>query len=253
MVRAARPDEDLAWLGVLEGAELFAGIDAAGWDASCWILSAMYVSDPVSSALTHDDVRKIEIAAGASEPVIIGSVNLDEVVPTTGGGLGYAPKPGGDWSRVRWADYRRDLARVATESQVPPCFRWVRPESWPANVEPPTEGSLDQTSFVALLATLAEVGGGWESDVIAFYGGGASGDWSEELHIWSGPLGAVAELVRLYGFTPSNLWPRDRSWFVYTDYDLWGTKVSGSRRLIRRIRSNGELETLRWPHPADPR
>ena len=36
------------------------------------------------------------------------------------------------------------------------------------------------------------------------------------------PTGVVVES------TPSNWRPLDRSWFVYTDWDLWGTKFSGN-------------------------
>ena len=49
--------------------------------------------------------------------------------------------------------------------------------------------------------------------------------------------------------TPSNFWPSDRSWFVYTDWDLWGTKVSGPAVLINAIRSDPNLETLDWQAP----
>ena len=40
--------------------------------------------------------------------------------------------------------------------------------------------------------------------------------------------------------TPSNLWPEDR-WFVYTGWDLWGTKVSGTSELIEAVAAHAEL------------
>jgi hypothetical protein len=43
---------------------------------------------------------------------------------------------------------------------------------------------------------------------------------------------------------PSNIWPEDRSWFVYSNYDLWGTKVSGSERLIASLEADHHLETV---------
>jgi hypothetical protein len=42
----------------------------------------------------------------------------------------------------------------------------------------------------------------------------------------------------------TNLWPVDRSWFVYTDYDLCGTKVSGARDLVDRVLEDPEIETV---------
>jgi len=41
----------------------------------------------------------------------------------------------------------------------------------------------------------------------------------------------------------------DRSWFLYTDWDLWGTKVSGSQSLIDELISDPDLETLEWSPP----
>ena len=39
----------------------------------------------------------------------------------------------------------------------------------------------------------------------------------------------------------------DRSWFIWTDYDLEGTKVSGSKPLVEAIKSHPTLETVDWP------
>nr|WP_052478157.1 hypothetical protein [Kibdelosporangium sp. MJ126-NF4]CEL16508.1 hypothetical protein [Kibdelosporangium sp. MJ126-NF4] len=61
-----------------------------------------------------------------------------------------------------------------------------------------------------------------------------------------GPLDAVPELVAEMSTTPSNLWPADRSWFVYTDWDLWATRISGPPELIAAVTAHSELETTRW-------
>jgi len=50
----------------------------------------------------------------------------------------------------------------------------------------------------------------------------------------------------IYGSSPSNIWPVDRSWFLWTDADLEGTKVSGSTTLVTRVREKRELETEDW-------
>ena len=36
----------------------------------------------------------------------------------------------------------------------------------------------------------------------------------------------------------------DHAWVLYTDYDAWSTKISGSKDLIRAIADDPELETL---------
>jgi len=68
----------------------------------------------------------------------------------------------------------------------------------------------------------------------------------------SGVQGCIGDLASLLDSddldgTPGNIWPEDRSWLVYTDYDLLGTKVSSSTHLVERLESDPELETLRLP------
>ena len=72
-------------------------------------------------------------------------------------------------------------------------------------------------------------------------GGNFDDVWMEEVD-----LGDVASLVdRAQGRigTPSNLWSLDRAWMKFTDWDLWGTKVSGQRQLIDAIQSARGLES----------
>ena len=70
--------------------------------------------------------------------------------------------------------------------------------------------------------------------------------------MFAGRLSDAADLVKGRGLscTPSNLWPDDRSWLVYTDADLMATKVSGSAALIAELVNDVHLETLRWQPPA---
>ena len=44
----------------------------------------------------------------------------------------------------------------------------------------------------------------------------------------------------------------DRSWFVYTDWDLWATKDNGPPTLIAALEADAELDTINWLDP-DPR
>ncbi|MDR6437479.1 hypothetical protein J2790_002622 [Paenarthrobacter nicotinovorans] len=53
--------------------------------------------------------------------------------------------------------------------------------------------------------------------------------------------------------TPEFWWPEDRAWAVWTDWDLLGSKVFGSKELIETLRRHPDLETLDWfPVRADP-
>jgi hypothetical protein len=62
----------------------------------------------------------------------------------------------------------------------------------------------------------------------------------------------LAELPGIYDWpeaagSPSNIWPDDRSWFVYSNYDLSGTRVSGSAELVASVVADSELETITAP------
>ena len=89
---------------------------------------------------------------------------------------------------------------------------------------------------------------GVDTPCLAFYSSLAAGDFERQT-VLAGPLGSVPDLVLdESGFhsTPSNIWAADRSWFVWTDWDLWGTKISGSSELIAAIGADSELETIDW-------
>lgn len=47
--------------------------------------------------------------------------------------------------------------------------------------------------------------------------------------------------------SPSNIWPADGSWLIYTDWDLWGTKIYGPPELLSLIEADEFLETARLP------
>lgn len=109
---------------------------------------------------------------------------------------------------------------------------------------PPGEGSLDDESFRALIDVLLERTRGQQ---IFFYPPALTTGIYDEGVVHEGALSEAFELVgEPQGFTPSNFCRADRAWFVYTDYDLLGTRVSGSKELIAAVEANPQLETLRW-------
>ena len=69
-----------SWLVELSsGDEGVTGFDAAGWEASTWVLHFMYEAPDRDGCLTHDDVHRDAVRRGIAAPLIVGSVNLDEV------------------------------------------------------------------------------------------------------------------------------------------------------------------------------
>jgi hypothetical protein len=63
--------------------------------------------------------------------------------------------------------------------------------------------------------------------------------------VYRGPLGEVPELATGNGgYTPSNIWPEDRSWFVFTHWDLSATRISGTPALAEALAARPDLESI---------
>jgi hypothetical protein len=89
---------------------------------------------------------------------------------------------------------------------------------------------------------------GGDTPCLASYAACAVGEFDHDV-LYRGVLRDIRSLFEreeLSG-SPSNFWPADRSWFVYTDWDLWGTKVSGAAPLVERLENDPELEVIRLP------
>lgn len=251
--RIADASHHLEWLGPSDEGAL-TGYDLDGWDATTWVLNAMYENASLVGLGSHDDIHRQRLNSGTIAPIIIGDVNLDEGTTVSGTDLGFVVRPGAPWLRVKWLDYLGRFPAFTPNRSVPPCFRWFPAGSWPVAVEPPTEGSLDEESLGALLALLgAHDRGRGETEVFASFASLPSGDFDSP-HLWRGELADVPSLIDEnggpYSSSPSNLWAADRSWFVWTDWDLSGTKVSGPRALIDAIREDPALETTTWERPT---
>ena len=225
------------------------GYDATGWEASVWILHAMYETEHLPGSVTHDDVRRIERAAGAIEPVEIGEIDLEELLSDAtlvGSALGRSGWPGPGWHRLLWSELARRLGVDPFTIDVPPSLRSFPYSSWPANLAPPAEGSLDREQFLRLVEHLASITpAGHEASCIAFYAMLSVGEFDEHL-VYRGKLKELVEPYDDDGLpgSPSNIWSDQKSWFVYTDWDLWATKVSGSADLINGLTADTELETV---------
>jgi hypothetical protein len=244
------PELGWGWLAAASEQPPGTGFDAVGWPASIWVLNAIYEHAEYEGfeGMTHDEVLKDEIRRGevARDPL-----ELDERTTVIGSGLGYAEHPGEGWKRVQWGELAERLRIDFAEAEVPPCFRWFPYRSWPAELLPPSAGSLDEELLGPLLELLeAETVDG---ECLAYYSVVAAG-LREIDGVFVGRLRDLPQLMDKPAgqrATPSNFWPRDRSWLVYTDGDLWATKVSGSERLIESIRADERLETMEWPVLSD--
>ena len=249
--RAVDLEAEIDWLGG-EGAQGSAcGFDPDGWESNVWILNSMYELPGLDVGYTHDDAFRAERSAGIAEPDPLDELGLSAEAVVMGGGLGYVEAPPGEWQRLRWVELANRLGTPLGHPAVPPCFRWFAYRSWPASIMPPTEGSLDEVNLASLLTVLGRFTDALE--IVAVYGLVATAVLSDVDRAFRGDLNSLPSLVDPTAHragTPSNFWPEDRSWFVYTDWDLWATKVSGSKQLIEELRGAQGLETLDWKPSA---
>jgi hypothetical protein len=244
------------------------------WPAAVWVLNAMYERDDMPAGLTHHELRQHAIAAGLEEPEIVGGVNLDEATVTTGGGLGFQEKPPSPWRRLTWSELgrRQGFGFWAVDGKWPqlrfrpqaewddratmpagtwPLVRHTGQSSWPVSILPPTEGSLDAESLDGVIEVLSGCTAPEALGDCSFYYGAAA-FMREGPTIYAGHLHELPALVRGQRgtpLTPNNMWARDHSWLVYTDYDLHATRVNGSAELINELCEHHCLETFRCAQP----
>ena len=248
MRRLAASEADVVWLAARADQDLHSGFDAGGWASSVWILHAMYEL-PISGVVpSFDELRRRRLDQGLEEPLIVGSVNLDQGLVATGVPLGSTEGPGPEWRRLRWVRLADRLGVSLRDHQYPPCDRWFPYRSWPANIQPPCEGSLDEETLVRLLDVLAAHSPeGSQTRCLAYYSPLACGDF-DAVTMFEGALADIPTVIdpaQGRPGSPSNIWPQDRSWLVYTDWDLCATRLSGSSVLVDAAIADTELETLR--------
>ena len=222
------------------------GYEPDGYPHAIWVLHAMYEPiDPKPSAAGAYDQNDL---AATLRHVQQRQEHLHGVDFSP---LGVAnPDPGPGWQRLRWRELAARLGSSLQGHHVPPCFRWFPDEGWPDNLIPPTEGSLDQPTAGRLIAHLANAGRSTECNAAYSF---LAGRWPEDTNpCFAGSVDRLPDLCEIEFGTPSNFWPMDRSWFVYTDWDLWATKVNGPPTLIAALEADAELDTINWPDP-DPR
>lgn len=261
-----RADSMVMLWALEDGVEDACGYDITPGKAGLWILNAMYEQESPANDETHDQQHRRHLASGEVEPWRIGDFDESDhpELKVPGGGLGWSGHPGPGWRRLRWQELSDrigdPIVRLDHDSIYPIPSRHSFPSvrrdgSWPTSIEPPTEGSLDSDSFRALAAALREFCGA-ETTVFAHW---CQAITTEVFTVFEGRLADLEALQSLplhrtplgepipFGSSPSNLWPADESWMLYTDWDLWGTKVTGSPELLAWLEADEFLETAWLP------
>jgi hypothetical protein len=110
---------------------------------------------------------------------------------------------------------------------------------------------MDRESFLRLVHLLStQPGNTGQTPVMCFFAPLATGeDTFDKPLVVTHSLDGLAKLYdwdAVHG-PPGNVWPLDRSWFVYTDWDLSGTRVGGSPDLVASVVADSQLETVSYP------
>jgi hypothetical protein len=205
----------------------------------------MYENVDLMGLGIHDDVHRRRPDAGDVAPLIIGAVNIDATTTVNGTPLGFVARPGQPWVRLTWVEYLHRFPGFSLDRDFPPGMGWFPRGSWPMAIKPPPEGSLEA----------AHSREGQDTSCFAFYGSLPAGFDFDNVHLWRGPLRHIPDLIDEqggpYAFSPTNFWPVERDWFVWTDYDLEATKVSGDPALVSALEAEPRLECVGWQAP-DP-
>lgn len=243
------------WLAAEEPGGGWTGYPVGNHPDAVWVLHAMFETDSMPTSLTHDDVRHILLDAGLEQPHVVGDLNLDEVSVTTGGGLGRSQHPGPGHRRLRWSELAARLGEPLVPVGLSPCFKCLPGAhpggSWPANITPPSEGSLDRESWYRLVDLLIQHSPhGAATECLAHFSPAQHLPSSEDDGVVV--IGHLGDAPSLYDHafstgSPANFWSSDHSWVTWSDWDLWGTKVNGPPALVSAILDDRQLEAIRLP------
>jgi hypothetical protein len=225
------------------------GFDATVGDDTTWILHAMYENPEIPLDITYNDLSRARlIERTPSPPSIVAEVqDLLQRLNQIGTSEEWSPDNQTDWSRLKWSDLLSRLGKSPTLQSLPGFRSFPYSGDWPARYAGPEEGRMDNVQFCRLLRIVRSEAG---RDVNCFTAMArletGSLDGAQEITpvTIDGLLDLHETAVEIDPQTPTNLWPADHSWFVWTDHDLMGTKVSGSRDLIDVLRNDPVLEAV---------
>lgn len=245
---------ELAWLGDGFLEDPVDGPLPNGFTHSTWILHAQFF-------------RPGEVAP-PPEP--------DDVDEVPGFGFGaHAPE---GWQRIIWAEVASrkgvPLQGPAGDSglEIPPAYCWpallndsdadyvvMHPGIHPDDSLWPTEGSLGKADLETLVPILAARTG--STRMRGRFSPITSPFDVESMRVFTFNLTTMLSSMLTTGqqeFTPELCWPEDRAWVLWTDYDLMGTRVFGSKDLLDALRASPDIETLDWRRvrlrpPSPPR
>ncbi|MFE4695778.1 hypothetical protein ACFRIC_01690 [Streptomyces sp. NPDC056738] len=239
--------QEADWLRELTADDGLTGFMPPASPDAAWVLHSMHEHELGPVDMSFAEYHR---AALMGQRDIIPGLDPADVLDGVAG-----EHPGPRWHRLRW----HELASRIGDPVVPegrfPChtsFPAIKSGSWAVTIQGPSEGCLDRADWNRLIDVLtAHSPLGADTPCFAYYSPLLHGaEDLENLHIRTGTL---EDAKVLYDhpeedhWSPSNLWSRDRSWIVCTDYDLWATKVAGPVELVEALLDDTDLEAVRLP------
>lgn len=255
---------ETGWLRELADDDGLTGFMPPAMPDAAWVLHSMYEHELGPTARSYVAYRRAFLNRDETGPEIIPGLDPAEVFadPSYTSAAPTGEHPGPRWRRLRWAELsRRTGDPVAAEGSLPghrsfPSLRAGMSAGWQVGIKAPSEGSLGRADWNQLVDILVEHGPqGPDTPCVAYYSPllRMAEDF-DNLHVRAGRL---ADAKALYDHpeeefsSPSNLWARDRSWVLCTDYDLWATKVAGPAPLVAALLDDSVIEAVRLPWTPD--
>ncbi|MEY2242171.1 hypothetical protein AB8A21_04325 [Streptomyces sp. BF23-18] len=233
------------WLRDLTADDGLTGFMPPALPDAAWVLHSMYEHELGPSGMSFGEYHRATLMG---EHDIIPGLDPADVLDGFPGEL-----PGPRWRRLRWSELARRIGDPTVPEGRFPChtsFPAIKSGSWPAGIQAPSEGHLGRADWNRLVDVLTEHSPqGADTPCLAYYSPLLHGaDFDPRVR-----SGTLADAKVLYDhpgenhWSPSNLWSRDRSWILCTDYDLWATKVAGPAPLVEALLGDTEIEAVRLP------
>ncbi|GHI83253.1 hypothetical protein ACWGF3_17215 [Streptomyces xanthophaeus] len=245
---------ETGWLRELTADDGLTGFRPPGLPDAAWVLHSMYEHELGPTGMSYVAYQQAVLSSssgrGSTAAGVIPGLDPGEVL-----GVDAGERPGPRWRRLRWAELaRRTGDPLVPEGRLPgfdPFPSHRRAGGWPVGTKAPSEGRLDRADWDRLVEILVEHSPeGGETRCLAYYTPLVLG--AEDFDNLCVRAGRLGDAKALYDHpeaevSPSNLWARDRSWVLCTDYDLWATKVAGPPALVEALLGDTDIEAVRLP------
>jgi|HubBroStandDraft_6_1064221.scaffolds.fasta_scaffold06787_2 hypothetical protein len=211
-----------------------------GFSAYCKLFHPIHEDASIRSHnLTWDEEKRDNPAPVETEPgkKALAAILSDSLLVGRWSGVEEAEN-----ARVSWRTLSERYGLLFHPEFNPESFRKAfETGSWPRYLLGPAEGTLDRKTCETLISVLKP----FNKEQTVYF---RFSDYlmNDQPHLYSGDLNELTSFLTKpnFGGTPECWWPQDRSWCVYTDWDLTFTLIAGSRELVDGCLAHTMLECI---------